>query len=82
MYDVLQTFLLGLVIGITGALAPGPTLVATSNASITIDRRIGPKETFGHIIAEIVIFLLIVLGLAASILSRIPMRSPWSGELP
>jgi len=64
MYDVIQTFLLGLVIGLTGALAPGPTLVATINASIAGDWRIGPKVTAGHMIAEGVIFLLIVLGLA------------------
>jgi threonine/homoserine/homoserine lactone efflux protein len=65
MYDALQTLLLGLVIGLTGALAPGPTLVATINASISGDWKIGPKVTAGHMIAEGVIFLLIVLGLAA-----------------
>jgi len=65
MYDVLQIFLLGLVIGFTGALAPGPTLVATINASIAGDWKIGPKVTAGHMIAEGVIFLLIVLGLAS-----------------
>jgi len=64
MYDVIQTFLLGLVIGLTGALAPGPTLVATINASVAGDWKIGPKVTVGHMIAESVIFLLIVLGLA------------------
>jgi threonine/homoserine/homoserine lactone efflux protein len=65
MYDALQTFLLGLVIGLTGALAPGPTLVATINASISGDWKIGPKVTVGHMIAEGVIFFLIILGLAA-----------------
>jgi len=64
MYDILQTFLLGLMIGLTGALAPGPTLVATINASISGDWKIGPKVVFGHMIAESVLFLLIVLGLA------------------
>ena len=64
MYDVLQTFLLGLVIGLTGALAPGPTLVATINASIAGDWKVGPKVTAGHMIAESIIFFLIVLGLA------------------
>ncbi len=64
MYDVIQTFLIGLVIGLTGALAPGPTLVATINASMAGDWKIGPKVTAGHMIAESVIFLLIVLGLA------------------
>jgi threonine/homoserine/homoserine lactone efflux protein len=64
MYDVLQTFLLGLVVGLTGALAPGPTLVATINGSIAGNWKIGPKVTLGHMIAESVIFILIVLGLA------------------
>ena len=64
MYDILQTFLLGLMIGFTGALAPGPTLVATINASISGDWKIGPKVVMGHMIAESVLFLLIVLGLA------------------
>ncbi len=65
MYDVFQAFLLGLVIGLTGALAPGPTLVATINASIAGDWKIGPKVTLGHMIVEGAIFFLIVLGLAA-----------------
>jgi threonine/homoserine/homoserine lactone efflux protein len=64
MYDVIQTFLLGLVVGLTGALAPGPTLVATINGSIAGNWKIGPKVTLGHMIAESVIFILIVLGLA------------------
>ena len=64
MYDILQTFFLGLVIGLTGALAPGPTLVATINASIAGDWKIGPKVTLGHMIAESVLFFLIVIGLA------------------
>ncbi|MFA4825226.1 MAG: LysE family transporter [Methanoregula sp.] len=65
MYEVFPTFFLGLVIGLTGALAPGPTLVATINASIAGDWKIGPKVTVGHMIAESIIFLLIVLGFAA-----------------
>ena len=64
MPEIIQTFLLGLMIGLTGALAPGPTLVATINASITGDWKIGPKVMAGHMIVESVLFLLIVLGLA------------------
>ena len=64
MHDIIQTFFLGLMIGFTGALAPGPTLVATINASIAGDWKIGPKVTLGHMIAESVIFVLIVLGLS------------------
>ncbi len=37
MYDIIQMVFLGFVIGLTGALAPGPTLVATINASIAGD---------------------------------------------
>ena len=63
MPEIIQTFLLGLMIGLTGALAPGPTLVATINASITGNWKIGPKVMAGHMIVESVLFLLIVLGL-------------------
>jgi threonine/homoserine/homoserine lactone efflux protein len=65
MYDLLSMLLLGFVIGLTGALAPGPTLVATINASLAGDWTTGLKISLGHIVVETVIFLLIVLGLAA-----------------
>jgi threonine/homoserine/homoserine lactone efflux protein len=64
MYDLLQMLFLGFVIGLTGALAPGPTLVATINASLTGDWTTGLKISLGHLIAETVIFLLIIMGLA------------------
>ncbi len=64
MYDIIQMFILGLVIGLTGALAPGPTLVATINTSLSGGWTSGPKIMIGHMIAETVIFFLIVLGLA------------------
>jgi threonine/homoserine/homoserine lactone efflux protein len=73
MYDIAQIFLLGLAIGFTGALAPGPTLVATINASLVGDWTAGLRITFGHMIAETAIFILIVLGFAA-VPSRIPVR--------
>jgi threonine/homoserine/homoserine lactone efflux protein len=65
MYDLLSMLLLGFVIGLTGALAPGPTLVATINASLAGDWTTGLKVSLGHIAIETAIFLLIVLGLAA-----------------
>ena len=37
MIEIFQMLFLGFVIGLTGALAPGPTLVATINASIAGD---------------------------------------------
>jgi len=47
------------------ALAPGPTLVATINASLTGNWATGLKITLGHVIIETAIFFLIILGLAS-----------------
>jgi len=64
MYELLQMMLLGFVIGLTGALAPGPTLVATINASIAGDWTTGLKVSLGHAIVELFLVILILLGLA------------------
>jgi len=72
VYDTIQVFTLAFALGLTGALAPGPTFVATVNASLTGGWTTGPKVVFGHILAEIVIFFLIVFGLAAVALPYTP----------
>jgi len=64
MYDIFQMVFLGFVIRLTGALAPGPTLVATINASINGDWMTGLKVSLGHAIVELFIVILILLGLA------------------
>jgi threonine/homoserine/homoserine lactone efflux protein len=64
MYEIVSMLALGFVIGLTGALAPGPTLVATINASLTGSWITGLKISLGHILIESAIFVLIVLGLA------------------
>lgn len=63
--EILSTLVLGLLIGFTGALAPGPTLVATINASLNGNWTAGLKVSLGHIVIETAIFFLIVLGLAS-----------------
>jgi threonine/homoserine/homoserine lactone efflux protein len=63
-YEILSTLGLGFLIGLTGALAPGPTLVATINASLVGNWTAGLKISLGHIIAETFIFFLIIVGLA------------------
>jgi len=65
MHGVMETIILAFTIGLTGALAPGPTLVAAINASLKGGWLMGPKIAMGHALAEVVIFLLIVLGLAS-----------------
>lgn len=62
---ILSTVILGFLIGLTGALAPGPTLVATINASLAGNWTAGLKVSLGHIIIETGIFFLIILGLAS-----------------
>jgi threonine/homoserine/homoserine lactone efflux protein len=64
MYELFQMVLLGFVIGLSGALAPGPTLVATINASIAGDWTTGLKVSLGHAIVELFLVILILLGLA------------------
>lgn len=64
MDGLLETLLLAFVIGFTGALAPGPTLVATIQASVRGGWTMGPKVTLGHILIETLVFLLILFGLS------------------
>ncbi|MHC1631026.1 MAG: LysE family transporter [Methanotrichaceae archaeon] len=65
MQDVIETLVLAFIIGFTGALVPGPTLVATINTSLRGGWIMGPKIVAGHALVEMAIFLLIVRGLAA-----------------
>jgi threonine/homoserine/homoserine lactone efflux protein len=64
MLDTLQMFLFAFVVGLTGALAPGPTLVATINASVAGGWTVGPRVTFGHMLSELIIVILIIAGLS------------------
>ena len=64
MYELFQIFLLGFVLGLTGALTPGPTLIATINASIPGDWTTGLKVSLGHVIVELFLVTLILFGLA------------------
>lgn len=65
--DLISIFTIGIAIGLTGALAPGPTLIATINASVRSGWRAGPLVSIGHIGAEIGIVLLIIAGLGTLI---------------
>jgi threonine/homoserine/homoserine lactone efflux protein len=62
--EAIDILAMAFTIGLTGALAPGPTLVATVNSSLKSGWTAGPKVALGHALVELFIFLLIVLGLA------------------
>jgi threonine/homoserine/homoserine lactone efflux protein len=62
--SLVEIFLFSFLIGLTGALAPGPTLVATVTASIRGGWTTGPKVTLGHIVIEALVALLILAGVA------------------
>jgi threonine/homoserine/homoserine lactone efflux protein len=66
VYEMLQILAMAFAIGLTGALAPGPTLVATVNTSLKTGWTAGPKVAAGHALVEILVFLLIVQGLATA----------------
>lgn len=64
IFEFLNMAVLGFLIGLTGALAPGPTLLATINASLKRGWSAGPLVTLGHIFVEVVMVGLIVAGLS------------------
>jgi threonine/homoserine/homoserine lactone efflux protein len=64
MHEMIEMLIMAFTIGLTGALAPGPTLVATVNSSLKDGWKAGPKIAAGHALVESVLFLLIVGGLA------------------
>ncbi|WP_319578707.1 LysE family transporter [uncultured Methanospirillum sp.] len=61
--SLVELGILGFVIGLTGALAPGPTLIATIQSAIREGWKSGPLVTGGHIIAELLVVILIAAGI-------------------
>ncbi len=70
MYEILEVLAMAFTVGLTGALAPGPTLVATVNSSLQDGWKAGPKVAAGHAFLESLIFLLILGGLADAMLAH------------
>jgi threonine/homoserine/homoserine lactone efflux protein len=64
MHEMIEMVVMAFTLGLTGALAPGPTLVATVNSSLKSGWTAGPKIAIGHALVEVLIFLLIAGGLA------------------
>jgi len=70
MYEMVQMLAMAFAIGLTGALAPGPTLVATVNTSLQDGWKAGPRVAAGHAFLETLIFFLILGGLADAMLAQ------------
>lgn len=63
--EILKALLLGFSVGLTGALVPGPMLFATIEISLKKGWLAGPRVVFGHMVIELVLYVLILLGAAS-----------------
>lgn len=70
---MIQTILqlpIGFIIGLSGALIPGPLLAYTMAKTQTYGARTGPLAVVGHVLVELVVLSLIALGLGIVLQSR------------
>lgn len=65
--EISKALLLGFIVGLTGALVPGPMLFATIEVSLKKGWLAGPEVVFGHILVELVLSVLILFGAASFI---------------
>ncbi|HTY15637.1 MAG TPA: LysE family transporter [Methanoregulaceae archaeon] len=65
MYTLPEILTIAFAIGLTGALSPGPTLIATIRSSLRYGWIAGPAIVTGHVVVEFCIFILIITGIAA-----------------
>lgn len=61
-YHIAEFFVLSFLVGLTGCLAPGPTLIATIQSSLIYGWRAGPLVMAGHILIEAFIVMGVILG--------------------
>jgi len=71
MLDVLIFAATSFMIGLSGAMAPGPLLTVTISDSLKKGFRTGPLLVLGHLIGEVFIILLILAGLGWLITSSL-----------
>ncbi len=65
--EILSLLIVGFTLGFTGALTPGPLLIATIDASLKKGWTSGPLVVLGHVLLEILVSLVIIFGFAAFI---------------
>jgi threonine/homoserine/homoserine lactone efflux protein len=69
--NVWSLFAVGFVLGLTGAMAPGPLLTVTITESARRGGHVGPLVILGHGILELLLLLLIVFGLGSLLANRV-----------
>ena len=70
-----ETFGLGFIIGLTGAVPPGPMLVVVIESSLKHGWQAGPLAVLGHVFVETAILFVIALGFT-SIVSAQELSKP------
>jgi threonine/homoserine/homoserine lactone efflux protein len=63
--NLLSLFAVGFILGLTGAMAPGPLLTVTISEATKRGGLVGPTLVLGHAILELALLILIVLGLGS-----------------
>ena len=61
-YQIAEFFVLSFLVGLTGCLTPGPTLIVTIELSLFRGWQAGPLVTVGHILTEGIIAIAITFG--------------------
>jgi len=69
---LLESLLIGFGVGLSGALAPGPTLLATISGAVRHGPLVGARVAAGHLLVEGLLAGALVLGLAPLVLSQQP----------
>jgi len=69
---LVESLLLGFGAGLSGALAPGPTLLATISGAVRHGPLVGARVAAGHLVVEGLLVVALVLGVAPLVLSQRP----------
>ncbi|MFH1995434.1 MAG: LysE family transporter [Candidatus Omnitrophota bacterium] len=68
--DILFLLFTGFTIGLSGAMIPGPLTFFTVSETLRTDKHAGIRVMGGHILVELAIVMVIVLGFKSLLLSR------------
>jgi threonine/homoserine/homoserine lactone efflux protein len=67
MFEIIEMLTIGFIVGLTGALVPGPMLFVTIEGALKNGWKAGPAVVAGHAAIELIICMLIVFGMTTHI---------------